>query len=291
MKSRRSERAISTVTENAESRPSTVFSPNDEPVELPDYILGLTPENEHVYRETMAMFSNMEESVHWRCCFQENKDNFKAKVVYKMEPSNKAFVLQAAIEASFNAIQVWCCRMEIDLWSVWHPNVVRSRATGSINHKWEDRAFFENSAAWGLYKSEVNISTHRWINEKEKYFVFRNVNLEPGDDGYVVPKKHRDSLNFAAITTCPDPSTSRVILRVHMKIPIVIPEWAQNWVFRSLTPKLMRLVEKTGHQARDPKYPFKSRIDEDVWGLYAELDKLQQCPAEEGVYWNPDLLL
>lgn len=255
-----------------------------------NHILGLTPENKRVYQETLAMFSNMEEMRTWKCCFQENSGNMKSRAVYKMGRDNRSFSMQISIDANYSASEIWCSRLETETWPLWNSNVARSHVTGTTNHKWQDQAHFENTPLFYLYKSDVNVVNYRWINEKEKFFVLRNANLEPGQDGYVAPKNNRDNLSFAAITTCPEPKKTHNLIRIDMVLPIVVPDWAQKWLFKTLTPKIVRLVETTAKQTSNPKYPFKARIEEDAKGIYAELNKLQHFPADQGVYWDPTLL-
>jgi len=255
-----------------------------------NHILGLTPENKHVYQETLAMFSNIEETRTWKCCFQENTENMKTRAVYKMGRDNRSFSMQISIDANYSASAMWCSRLETETWPLWNSNVARAHVTGRTNHKWQDQSHYENTPLFYLYKSDVNVVNYRWINEKEKFFVLRQANLEPGQDGYVAPKHNRDNLSFAAITTCPKPKKTHNLIRIDMVLPIVVPDWAQKWLFQTLTPKIVRLVETTARQASNPKYPFKARIEEDAKGIYAELNKLQRFPADQGVYWDPTLL-
>lgn len=245
----------------------------------PDVIHGLTDANKETYKEALLRLA---ETPAWNTAY-ENK-NPPAKILYKMEPGNRVGWLFVAMRLPAGIVQILAPTLEVDTWTKWHPYCTKHAMAGSAS-TWAFQSHFEQSMAFGAFKSDQNTRTQRWVNETQGFFLQHITTVNAGEEGYVAPRLNRDKLEADVLTASPSPNETLMLQRIRIEMPITIPNFMQKFVFATAAPKMLKQLISNAALADNPKHPYKRLIEEDRLGIYAFLQPLAiaESPKPEDI--------
>eukprot|EP00397_Hematodinium_sp_SG-2012_P003534 GEMP01003542.1.p1 GENE.GEMP01003542.1~~GEMP01003542.1.p1 ORF type:complete len:493 (+),score=57.14 GEMP01003542.1:258-1736(+) len=244
-----------------------------EPMDSLDIIHGLTDENKKMYKEALLRLS---ETPEWQCAYESI--NPPARLLYQMDHGNKAGWLYLAMILPVPLVDLLAPTLEVETWTKWHPYCTKHVKTGS-HSTWQFQSHFEQSMAWGAFKTDQNTRTLRWVNESQGFFLQSLHTLSAGDDGYIQPRLNRDNLQADVLSASPSPNESLMLQRIRIEMPVALPHFVQKFVFGTVAPKLLKQMTANAANVPNPKFPYKALVEEDIIGIYEYLKVIMQEDA------------
>lgn len=233
-------------------------------------------ENVKLYEESMKLAMEMPD---WQVAYRSEKKGEEAEVRYKIsnEDGYKADVWSICVIPN-NISEVMVAVLEVEAWTKWHPLCTKHQRSGPYDSS-VSRSHYEQSVAWGAYKSDQNTVTHRWVNETKGYFMQTLRTLNEGEVGYVKPTYNREDVSGTVVCISVNPSSTIVIQRLNNTPPIRIPSMIEKFFMSTFLPKVIKSLYDNANNASNPKYPFQAAINKDETGIYALFDKIQKKDA------------